>query len=45
MSLQALGVHAHSGDDEHDHSGEGIVIEPYVWYAVVACAGTWRNKP
>ena len=35
---QAFGIHLHSEDDAHAHH-EGIVVEPFVWYALATVAG------
>ncbi|KAL3837321.1 hypothetical protein ACJMK2_022687 [Sinanodonta woodiana] len=36
---EVFGAHAHE-DEQHGHKGK-IVVEPYVWYGLVACGGIW----
>ncbi|XP_045207742.1 zinc transporter ZIP12-like [Mercenaria mercenaria] len=44
----ALGIHGHSETDDHGNGGEDhghgegdIVVEEYVWFSLVACAGLY----
>ncbi|XP_041371976.1 zinc transporter ZIP12-like [Gigantopelta aegis] len=37
---QAFGLHGHEGDG-HDHSGDSIVVEDFVWFGLVTLAGLY----
>ncbi|KAK3607820.1 hypothetical protein CHS0354_031320 [Potamilus streckersoni] len=38
---EVFGAHDHE-DEQHHHGNKGrIVVEPYIWYGLVACGGIW----
>jgi len=38
--LQAMGLHGHGEEDAHAHKDEGIVVEPFVWFALATSGGS-----
>lgn len=36
-----MGAHLHSEDDGHDHTVEEIIIEKYVWFALITIGGIY----
>lgn len=37
----ALGAHGHEEDETAHEDSSGIVVEPYVWFSLAACAGVY----